>query len=435
MARESIYLKKHKYVAEGVIYQGIVTDVTGDTFLKDTNIPATHVADIWNGERLFIFAGTGAGQTRKIKRYDGAGEFELYDAWNINPDTTSRYQVVSGDGVIAGAPGDATAARQVTIINDIGTVNGKVDTIDTVVDGIQADLDNPTDGLGALKTEIEAVNNKVDTIGGYQDVVAPDSTGNAQMRDVLGNKEDTAVGAPSDYASVISYLKALLGTGLVDGAKNIGFNRDLPYLTEFFEDETISAAVWDETVTNTGSITFVVEDGYKYVNLSTGATDMSTAVLNTDQRFEFRPNSFNIVQGVITRIVLEWDMRLTNITNMLNDSVLFGFGNSKTSIRTSNNIAGFILDGDVLKSITDNGGTEELTDVSAGITVTEWNKYRITALPGNTVQFYINDTLVATHNNAASLPNDAMYIIFHNANDSAADADVDVAHIRQWYSE
>jgi len=266
-------------------------------------------------------------------------------------------------------------------------------------------------------------------------VPTQDVSDNTLIRDVIGNKEDTAVGAPSDYASVISYLKALLGTGLVDGAKNIGFNRDLPYLTDFFEDETISADVWDKTVTNTGAITFAIDAGYKYVNLSTGATDVSTAVLNTDQRFEFRPNSFNLVQSVITRIVLEWDMRLTNVANMLNTSVLFGFGNSKTSIRTSDNIAGFILDGDVLKSITDNSGTEELTDVSDGITVTNWNKYRITALPGNIVQFYINDAVVATHNNAASLPNDAMYIIFHNANDSAADADVDVAHIRQWYSE
>jgi len=374
--------------------------VVGDTFLKDTNIPGIHGVDIWNGERLFIFAGTGAGQTRKIKKYDGAGEFEVYDKWNTNPDTTSRYQVISGDGIIGVASGDASAANQTTIINDIGTVDGKVDTVI-----------------------------------GYHDVAAPNTTDNTQMRDVLGNKEDTAVGSPNNYASVISYLKALLGSGLVDGAKDIGFNRDLPYLTEFFEDETINAAVWDETVTNTGTITFAIDAGYKYVNLSTGATDVSTAVLNSDQRFEFRPNSFNLVQGVITRIVLEWDMRLTNVANMLNTSVLFGFGNSKTSIRTSNNIAGFILDGDVLKSITDNGGNEELTDVSSGITVANWNKYRITALPGNIVQFYINDTLVATHNDAANLPNDAMYIIFHNANDSAADAGVDVAHIRQWYSE
>jgi len=89
----------------------------------------------------------------------------------------------------------------------------------------------------------------------------------------------------------------------------------------------------------------------------------------------------------------------------------------------------------VLTAITDDAGTEALTNISAGITVTNWNKYRITAVPGNIVYFYINDTLVATHNAAASLPDDVMYIVFHNANDAAADADVDVAHIRQWYSE
>jgi len=400
MTGESIYIKEHKQIVEGVTWRGTATDVVGNTFLKDTNIPAAYVADIWNNERLFIFAGTGAGQTRKIKDYDGAGKFEVYDAWNTNPDTTSRYQVISGDGTVSGAAGDATAANQTTIIAGVGTVDGKVDTV-----------------------------------GDYHDVPAADVADNAQMRDVIGNKTDIAVGAPDGVASVIAYLKALLGTGLVDGAKNIGFNRDLPYLTEFFEDGTIFASTWDETVTNTGAIAFTTGAGYKYVNLSTGATAVSTAVLNTDQRFEFRPGSFNLVQSAITRIVLEWDMRLTNVANMLNTSVLFGFGNAKASIRTSNNIAGFILDGDVLKSITDDGGTEELTDVSAGITVTDWNKYRITAVAGNIVQFYINDTIVATHNTAANLPDDVMYIIFHNANDAAADADVDVAHIRQWYSE
>jgi len=39
------------------------------------------------------------------------------------------------------------------------TLDGKIDTIDTVVDGIQTDLDNGTDGLGALKALIDALNN------------------------------------------------------------------------------------------------------------------------------------------------------------------------------------------------------------------------------------------------------------------------------------
>ena len=303
-------------------------------------------------------------------------------------------------------------------------------------------LDSATYGLSALNDDLDAIivdttsiETKVDTIDGYHDVPAANAATNAQMRDVIGNKGDTAVGAPDSVASIMAYLKALLGTGLVDGAKNIGFNRDLPYLTEFFSDETIDAAVWDETITNSGTIAFTMESGYKFVRLSTGATNVSTAVLNTDQRFEFRPNSFNLVSNVITRIVLEWDMRFTNVANILNTSFIAGFGNAKTSIRTSNNIAAICLNGDVLTAITDDAGTEALTDISAGITVTNWNKYRITAVPGNIVYFYINDTLVATHNAAASLPDDVMYIVFHNANDAAADADIDVAHIRQWYSE
>lgn len=289
-------------------------------------------------------------------------------------------------------------------------------------------LDNATYGLSALNTDL-------DTIDGLHDVPVADAATNTYMRDVVGNKSDDPIGAPNGTASVMAYIKALLGTGLVDGAKNIGFNRDLPYLTEFFTDETIDASVWDETITNSGTIAFTMESGYKFVRLSTGATNVSTSVLNTDQRFEFRPNSFNIISNAITRIVLEWDMRFTNVANILNTSFIAGFGNAKTSIRTSNNIAAICLNGDVLTAITDDAGTEALTDISAGITVTNWNKYRITAVPGNSVAFYINDTLVATHNVAAEIPDDVMYIVFHNANDAAADADVDVAHIRQWYSE
>ena len=42
----------------------------------------------------------------------------------------------------------------------------KQDIIDTVVDGIQTDLDNATDGLGALKTLIDDVESKVDDLEG-----------------------------------------------------------------------------------------------------------------------------------------------------------------------------------------------------------------------------------------------------------------------------
>ncbi len=45
----------------------------------------------------------------------------------------------------------------------------KIDTVDTVVDGIQTDLDNATDGLGALKTLIDANKTVIDTIDDFVD--------------------------------------------------------------------------------------------------------------------------------------------------------------------------------------------------------------------------------------------------------------------------
>ena len=38
-----------------------------------------------------------------------------------------------------------------------GTPLAEITTLSIVVDGIQADLDNTTDGLGALKTHIKAI--------------------------------------------------------------------------------------------------------------------------------------------------------------------------------------------------------------------------------------------------------------------------------------
>jgi hypothetical protein len=52
-----------------------------------------------------------------------------------------------------------------SIITEIDANETKIDTVDTVVDGIQTDLSNATDGLGALKALIDALQTQVDTTG------------------------------------------------------------------------------------------------------------------------------------------------------------------------------------------------------------------------------------------------------------------------------
>lgn len=51
------------------------------------------------------------------------------------------------------------------------THDGKLDTVDTVVDGIQTDLSNATDGLGALKALIDALNDlsSADIVAAFED--------------------------------------------------------------------------------------------------------------------------------------------------------------------------------------------------------------------------------------------------------------------------
>jgi len=103
MTGESIYLKRHKTIPIGVLWMGVSTsDAGANDELIDTDIPVAYIANIWRDERLFIYAGEGAGQTRKIEAYN-AGTFTLYDDWVTNPDKTSRYQVISGEGISGGA--------------------------------------------------------------------------------------------------------------------------------------------------------------------------------------------------------------------------------------------------------------------------------------------------------------------------------------------
>jgi len=61
-----------------------------------------------------------------------------------------------------------------------------------------------------------------------------------------------------------------------------------------------------------------------------------------------------------------------------------------------NDIAMFAKVLGVLYARTDEAGTDEDTDVSSGITLTNWNKYAIEVTSAS-VKFYINNSLKATH--------------------------------------
>ena len=105
--------------------------------------------DELNGNVVKVTSGTGAGQARVITDYAGATDTAtVIPNWTTNPSSDSVYEVVEGSmnlAVVSLTPQTA------------GDLAALVTTVDTVVDGIQTDLDNGTDGLGAIKTDTAAI--------------------------------------------------------------------------------------------------------------------------------------------------------------------------------------------------------------------------------------------------------------------------------------
>lgn len=95
-------------------------------------------------------------------------------------------------------------ASGTTYASDVSDINW-FNSFGTNADGAQFD-----DPIGtAIATGIEG---KIDIIDGYHDVPAADTSDNAQLRDVVGNKTDAAAaGVVSATESVMAYAKQLVG--------------------------------------------------------------------------------------------------------------------------------------------------------------------------------------------------------------------------------
>ena len=102
-------------------------------------------------------------------------------------------------------------------VDDLATA-ANLTTVDTVVDGIQADLDNGTDGLGALKALIDTIDTVVDSIlsdTGTDGVVISAATAN-QIADALLNRDMSAV-SDTTARSPLNALRLLRNKYSVSG--------------------------------------------------------------------------------------------------------------------------------------------------------------------------------------------------------------------------
>ena len=76
--------------SDGVSCQGSVTASTNTSLSDSTQSPFTEDME---GYDVTIVHGTGAGQVRTIETYDSTSKVTVDEAWETNPDTTSRYAV------------------------------------------------------------------------------------------------------------------------------------------------------------------------------------------------------------------------------------------------------------------------------------------------------------------------------------------------------
>ncbi len=141
-------------------------------------------------------------------------------AIEVDTSTTLDGKIDTIDTVVDGIQTDLSNATDglgaiktdtAAILVDTGTtLDGKIDTIDTVVDGIQTDLSNATDGLGAIKTDTAAI--LVDTgttIPGTVTTLQAD-TDDIQTRlpaALIGGKMDSDVEAINNSAPAAVNLK------------------------------------------------------------------------------------------------------------------------------------------------------------------------------------------------------------------------------------
>ncbi len=183
--------------------------------------------------------------------------------------------------------------------------------------------------------------------------------------------------------------------------------------------------IWTEVTGGTGASSVVGSA----ISLSTGATSGSIISLESKQLFGGKNSILGNPKFSFEKMIIEWVFKLGGLASYLDNAAVFmGAAQNTGGSRASDYINGFIFEGDVLYALT-RTTTEEKTDVSAGITLTEENKYRIEG-SNSEVKFYINEVLVATH---ASAGTNLYRLLFYNKNDSANIAALNLWNIRAWF--
>ncbi len=218
------------------------------------------------------------------------------------------------------------------------------------------------------------------------------------------------------------------------GQLNSAVNKDMPWLTEFWETEQLVAAIWEETLDGAGTGAFGTAGGYMYYDIDTDAVGDNDVFLNSLYRWQVRPGVYGDSNSTLQRFTLEFEMQfVTAITSHDNTHFFAGLSSAKSNDITQANLIGFHLVSDDLKGKTDKAGTEQATGVIAA-TLTNWNKYKI-EVEAASVTFSFNGTAETALTAAAAQPDVAMYLVFGTRAEAGVAVGLNIGNIRTWYDE
>jgi len=183
------------------------------------------------------------------------------------------------------------------------------------------------------------------------------------------------------------------------------------FLYEGWQDELgIDFTVWTATNPATGAVWARAPDAAgEYLVVSAAPNANEVGRIRSNQRWQAIPTVID-TNTVIKRMVLEFEMRITNLANLDNTLCFFGLTPGIGSTRAANDIIGFALvgAGNALQTVTNNGGIETVNTGFAE-NLANMNKFKIDAYEDH-VKFYLNEVEIADH--ITNLPDLVGYINF-----------------------
>ena len=228
----------------------------------DTSANAGKTGDLANFTlRIIKDGGAPAVQTNTVTEPDATNLPGVYELVMTAAEINANFITLGGI---------SSTANIVIFPLFITTERGNLATVDTVVDGIQTDLDNGTDGLGALKTLVDTVDTVVDGI-----------------QTDLDNATDGLGAIKADTAAILIDTNELQGDWVNGGRLDV-------ILDAILSDTGTDGVIL--TAAERNSIADAILDR----DMSTGTDSGSATVRTVRQALRFSRNKFSISGGTLT---------------------------------------------------------------------------------------------------------------------------------------